>query len=165
MMHAKFDSGEVTSIDSSSSPRSPKWAVYYVQSPSHDSHDGDKSSSLHATPIYSSPTESPSYLSYGRHSLASSADLFSGSFRSSCSSFGRKGSRRKRSDKKWAQCDMIEEGRAFSDLYGEQDFHQHCHCLIALLGFAGLFTLFCLIIWGASRPYTAEVKVKVFDII
>ena len=33
--------------------------------------------------------------------------------------------------------------------------------LIALFSFFVLFTVFCLIIWGASRPFKAEITVKV----
>ncbi|KAK9268662.1 hypothetical protein L1049_000419 [Liquidambar formosana] len=126
-MHAKSDS-DVTSLDPSS-PRSPKRPVYYVQSPSRDSHDGDKSSTMHAaTPVYNSPMESPSHPSYGRHSRTSSASRFSGTFRSGS---GRKGNK-KRNDKGWPECDVIEEEGS----------------------------VFCLIIWGASRPYKAQISVK-----
>ncbi|KAG4972562.1 hypothetical protein JHK82_038233 [Glycine max] len=105
-LSAKSES-DITSLAPSSPSRSPKRPVYYVQSPSRDSHDGDKSSSMQATPISNSPMESPSHPSFGRHSRNSSASRFSGIFRSSS---GRKGSR-KRNDKGWPECDVIlEEG-------------------------------------------------------
>ncbi|XP_077219673.1 NDR1/HIN1-like protein 10 [Tasmannia lanceolata] len=154
MMHAKSDS-DVTSLAPSSPPRSPKRPVYYVQSPSRDSHDGDKSSSMQATPVYNSPMESPSHPSFGRHSRASSASRFSGTFRSSS---GRKGNR-KRNDKGWPECNVIEEEGAYDDLYGG-GLSRRCQVLLALLAFILLFTIFSLIIWGASRPYKAEVVVK-----
>lgn len=155
MMHAKSDS-DVTSLDPSS-PRSPKRPVYYVQSPSRDSHDGDKSSSMHTTPVYNSPMESPSHPSFGRHSRASSASRFSGTFRSSS---GRKG-HRKRNEKGWPECNVIEEEGSNDDL-GDKGCSRPCQVLLALLGFVLLFIVFSLIIWGASRRYKAEVVVKVW---
>lgn len=154
MLHAKSDS-DVTSL-APSSPRSPKRPVYYVQSPSRDSHDGDKSSSMQTTPIDNSPMESPSHPSFGRHSRASSASRFSGTFRSSS---GRKGSR-KRNEKGWRECNVIEEEGSYDDLDGDREFSRPCQVFLALLGFVLLFTVFSLIIWGASRPYKAEVIVK-----
>ncbi|KAF3792717.1 hypothetical protein EJ110_NYTH11038 [Nymphaea thermarum] len=71
-MHAKSDS-EVTSLAASSPTRSPpRRPVYYVQSPSRDSHDGEKTS-LQSTPVLS-PMGSPphSHSSLGRHSRESS---------------------------------------------------------------------------------------------
>ncbi|XP_068653494.1 uncharacterized protein [Aristolochia californica] len=155
MMHAKSDS-DVTSLAPSSPSRSPKRPVYFVQSPSRDSHDGDKSSSMQATPVYNSPMESPSHPSFGRHSRASSASRFSGTLRSSS---GQKGYR-KRNDKGWPECTVIEEEGSYDDLDGDKGFSRRCQVLLALMGFILLFTVFCLIIWGASRPYKAEVVVK-----
>ncbi|OIW15862.1 hypothetical protein TanjilG_04397 [Lupinus angustifolius] len=154
MMQSAKSESDITSLAASSPSRSPKRPVYYVQSPSRDSHDGDKLSSMQATPISNSPMESPSHPSFGRHSRNSSASRFSGIFRSSS---GRKGGR-KRNEKGWPECDVIlEEGS-----YGEFDkaYTRRCQALIALLTFVVLFTVFCLIIWGASRPYKTEVTVK-----
>ena len=153
-MHAKSDS-DVTSL-APSSPRSPKRPLYYVQSPSRDSHDGDKSST-HATPAFNSPMESPSHPSYTRHSRSSSASRFSGTFRSS---LGRKGSR-KRNDKGWPECNVIEEEGDYDDLNGDKGLTRRCQILMILLAFVFIFLLFCLIIWGASRPFKAEIKLKV----
>jgi hypothetical protein len=52
----------------------------------------------------------------------------------------------------------MEEGN-----YDDEDkaFTRRSQALIALLSFVFLFTVFCLIIWGASRPYKAEITVKV----
>ncbi|KAJ0989261.1 hypothetical protein J5N97_007617 [Dioscorea zingiberensis] len=152
MMHAKSDS-DVTSLAASSPPRSPKRPVYYVQSPSRDSHDGDKSSSMHATPVYNSPMESPSHPSYGRHSRASSASRFSGTF-------GRKGSRKRLNEKGWPECKVIEEEGAYDDLDDDRSLSRRCQVAIGIVGFILLFTVFCLIIWGAARPYKAEIVVK-----
>lgn len=154
-MHTKSDS-DVTSLAPSSPSRSPKRPAYYVQSPSRDSHDGDKSSSMHATPVYNSPMESPSHPSYGRHSRASSASRFSGAFRSSSS---RKG-QRKRNDKGWPECNVIQEEGAYDDLDDDKGLSRRCQIILALISFVLLFTVFCLIIWGASRPYEPDVIVK-----
>lgn len=155
-MHTKSDS-DVTSLAPSSPSRSPKRPAYYVQSPSRDSHDGDKSSSMHATPVYNSPMESPSHPSYGRHSRASSASRFSGAFRSSS---GRKANR-KRNDKGWPECNVIQEEGAYDDLDDDKGLSRRCQIILAFISFVLLFTVFCLIIWGASRPYKAGVIVKV----
>ncbi|OUZ99968.1 Late embryogenesis abundant protein [Macleaya cordata] len=154
MMHVKSDS-DVTSL-APSSPSSPKRPVYYVQSPSRDSHDGDKSSSMQATPVYNSPMESPSHPSFGRHSRASSASRFSGTFMSSS---GRK-LNRKRNDKGWPECNVIEEEGSYDEFDDDRGLSRRCQAFIALLGFVLLFTVFSLIIWGASRPYKAEIVVK-----
>jgi len=156
-MHTKSDS-DVTSLAPSSPPHSPKRQIYFVQSPSRDSHDGDKSSSMQATPVYNSPMESPSHpSSFGRHSRNSSASRFSGTFRSSS---GRKGNRKRVNDKGWPECNVILEEGAYDDLEDE-GLSRRCQILIGLLAFVLLFTTFCLIIWGASRPYKPDVVVKV----
>lgn len=152
MMNATSDS-DVTSLDPSS-PRSPKRHVYYVQSPSRDSHDGYKSSSMQHTPASNSPTESPSHPSYWRHSRASSSSRFSGTFRSA---FGWKASR-KRNDKGWPHCVVIEEEGNYNDFYGDP---RRCQALIAVFGFVAIFSVFCLILWGVGRSYKARVSVKV----
>ncbi|KAG2604406.1 hypothetical protein PVAP13_4NG060200 [Panicum virgatum] len=139
-MHAKSES-DVTSLAASSPPRSPKRAGgvgggnnYYVQSPSRESHDGGyKSSSMQATPVFNSPNESPSHPSYGRHSRSSSVSRFSGNLRK-----GAGGERKALNDKGWPECNII----------------------LGFLTFVLLFTVFCLIIWGAARPYEPEVIVK-----
>ncbi|KAK7261814.1 hypothetical protein RIF29_28135 [Crotalaria pallida] len=154
MMHSAKSESDITSLAPSSPSRSPKRPVYYVQSPSRDSHDGDKSSSMHATPISNSPMESPSHPSFGRHSRNSSASRFSGIFRSSS---GRKGGR-KRNEKGWPECDVIMEEGAYGEF--DKSFTRRCQALIALFTFVVLFTVFCLIIWGASRPYKTQVNVK-----
>lgn len=156
MLSAKSES-DVTSLAPSSPSGSPKRALYYVQSPSRDSQDGDKSSSMQATPISNSPMESPSHPSFGRHSRNSSASRFSGIFRASS---GRKGGSRRRNEKGWPECDVILEEGSY-DEFRELAFTRRLQALMALFGLVVLFTLFCLIIWGASRPYKAEITVKV----
>ncbi|XWS20282.1 hypothetical protein CRYUN_Cryun31cG0087600 [Craigia yunnanensis] len=151
MMLSTKSESDIASLAPSSPSRSPKRPVYYVQSPSRESHDGDKSSSLQPSPM-----ESPSHpSSVGRHSRNSSASRFSGIFRSSS---GRKGSR-KRNDKGWPECDVIMEEGSY-DEFEDKAFTRRFQALIALFTFVVLFTVFCLIIWGASRPYKAEITVK-----
>ncbi|GAY51155.1 hypothetical protein CUMW_132150 [Citrus unshiu] len=150
MMLSTKSESDITSLAPSSPSRSPKRPVYYVQSPSRDSQDGDKSSSLQPSPM-----ESPSHPSFGRHSRNSSASRFSGIFRSSS---GRKGTR-KRNDKGWPECNVIlEEGKY--DEFEDKGFVRRFQAFIALFSFVLLFTVFCLIIWGASRPFKAEITVK-----
>lgn len=151
-MHTKSDSDVTSSVDPSS-PRSPKRQLYYVQSPSRDSHDGDKSSSVQATtPAYNSPTESPSHPSYGRHSRDSSASRFSGNLKKE----------KKRNEKGWTECNVIEEEGGYGEYFYGKDkgLTRRCQILMGVFGFVVLFSLFCLIIWGASRPYKAEIAVK-----
>ncbi|XVF74576.1 hypothetical protein PTKIN_Ptkin13bG0120900 [Pterospermum kingtungense] len=151
MMLSTKSESDITSLAPSSPSRSPKRPAYYVQSPSRDSHDGDKSSSMQPSPM-----ESPSHpSSIGRHSRNSSASRFSGIFRSSS---GRKGSR-KRNDKGWPECNVIMEEGSY-DEYEDKAFTRRFQALIAVFTFVVLFTVFCLIIWGASRPYKAEITVK-----
>ncbi|KAK8608452.1 hypothetical protein V6N13_023875 [Hibiscus sabdariffa] len=155
MLSAKSES-DITSLAPSSPSRSPKRPVYYVQSPSRDSHDGDKSS----TTMQPSPMESPSHpSSVGRHSRNSSASRFSGIFRSSS---GRKGGR-KRNEKGWPECGVIMEEGSYDELE-DKAFTRRFQALMALLTFVVLFTVFCLIIWGASRPYKPEIVVKSFAV-
>lgn len=156
MLHTKSES-DITSLAPSSPSRSPKRPVYYVQSPSRDSQDGDKSASMQPTPSFNSPMESPSHPSFGRHSRNSSASRFSGIFRSSS---GRKNGR-KRNDKGWPECNVILEEGKYDEFDEEKGLTRRCQALLALLGFVVLFSIFCLIIWGAGRPYKAEITVRV----
>jgi len=155
MIHTKSES-DITSLAPSSPSRSPKRPQYYVQSPSRDSHDGDKSPSMQPTPNCNSPMESPSHPSFGRHSRNSSSSRFSGIFRSAS---GRKGGR-KRNDKGWPECNVILEEGKYDEFDDEKAFTRRCQGLLAFLSFVVLFTVFCLIIWGAARPYKAEFSVK-----
>ncbi|KAI3766635.1 hypothetical protein L2E82_16703 [Cichorium intybus] len=155
MLHTKSES-DITSLAPSSPSRSPKRPVYFVQSPSRDSQDGDKSSSIQATPNFRSPMESPSHPSMGRHSRNSSSSRFSGIFRSHS---GRK-VHRKRNDKGWPECNVIVEEGKYDEYDGEKRLTRRLQALMALLSFIVLFTVLCLIIWGAARPFKPEITVK-----
>lgn len=163
-MHAKTDS-EVTSLAPSSPTRSPRRPVYFVQSPSRDSHDGEKTTtSFHSTPVLS-PMGSPphSHSSVGRHSRESSSSRFSGSLKpgsrkiapNSAGGGGRKG------QKPWKECDVIEEEGLLEDDDGSRGLPRRCYFLAFILGFFVLFSLFSLILWGASRPQKPKITMKV----
>ncbi|MBA0876725.1 hypothetical protein Goshw_021769 [Gossypium schwendimanii] len=170
-MHAKTDS-EVTSLAPSSPTRSPRRPVYYVQSPSRDSHDGEKTTttSFHSTPILS-PTGSPphSHSSVGHHSRESSSSRFSGSLKpgsrkvspndgSSKSGHG-KGSSSSH-HKQWKDCDVIEEEGLLESEEREKSLPRRCYLLAFVVGFFVLFSMFSLILWGASRPQKPKITMK-----
>ncbi|GJZ95723.1 hypothetical protein Tco_0668057 [Tanacetum coccineum] len=146
MLHTKSES-DITSLAPSSPSRSPKRPVYYVQSPSRDSQRWVKIiHSIQATPNFRSPMESPSHPSLGRHSRNSSSSRFSGIFRSHS---GRK-VHRKRNDKGWPECNVIVEEGKYDEYEGEKRVTRRLQALMALLSFIVLFTILCLIIWGAA---------------
>nr|KYP61477.1 hypothetical protein KK1_015967 [Cajanus cajan] len=141
-MHAKTDSE-----DASSSTRSPRRAVYYVQSPSHD---GEKTTtSLHSTPVLS-PMGSPP------HSHSSSS-RFSASRKININN-----NRSHNHNKPWKDIDVIEE----EALLQIQTQHRHrsltrrYYFLAFLLAFFLLFSFFSLILWAASRPMKPTVLIK-----
>ena len=67
-------------------------------------------------------------------------------------------------DKGWPECNVILEEGSY-DEFGDKAFTRRFQALIAVFTFVVLFTVFCLIIWGASRPYKAEVTVRVSKLI
>lgn len=165
-MHAKTDS-EVTSIAPSSPTRSPRRPVYYVQSPSRDSHDGEKTAtSFHSTPVLTSPMDSPphSRSSVGRHSRESSSSRFSGSLKPGSRKITpndvSRGAHRK-GQKPWKECDVIEEEGLLEDEDRGKSLPRRCYVLAFILGFFVLFSMFALILWGASRPMKPRVTMKV----
>ncbi|KAM0940484.1 hypothetical protein DsansV1_C18g0150721 [Dioscorea sansibarensis] len=168
-MHAKTDS-EVTSIAPSSPTRSPRRPVYYVQSPSRDSHDGEKTTaSFHSTPVLS-PTGSPphSNSSVGHHSRESSSSRFSGSLKPGSrkvtpndAARTANGASRKGGGKHWKECAVIEEEGLLEDEDDDKGMiPRKCYFLAFLLGFFLLFSFFSLILWGASRSQKPEISLK-----
>ncbi|KAK8522256.1 hypothetical protein V6N12_055973 [Hibiscus sabdariffa] len=147
-MHAKTDS-EGTSIDASWPPRSPRRPVYYVQSPSN--HDVEKMS------YGSSPTASPTHHYYHcspiHHSRESSTSRFSASLKNP------------RGLSAWKHV-QIGRGDGDDDDDDEMDGRDGSRadkvrlylCLVFL--FFVLFSVFSLILWGASRSYKPEILVK-----
>ena len=160
----KTDS-EVSSLTQSSPARSPRRPVYYVQSPSRDSHDGEKTTnSFNSSPVRSpmgSPPHSHSNSSLGPHSRESSSTRFSGSLKP--------GSRKNNNNsqrkgwKPWKdQFDSIEEEGLLNDGDGNpHGFSRRCYFLAFLVGFFLLFSSFSLILWGASRPQKPTITMKV----
>nr|GMC51192.1 uncharacterized protein LOC109177855 [Ipomoea batatas] len=157
--HTKTDS-EVTSL----APSSPNRAVYYVQSPSRDSHDGEKTTnSFHSTPILS-PMGSP-----GRASRDSSSTRFSGSLKpgsQKSSSGSRSNSRRhhhhhhRKDEKQWKEFDAIEEEGLLDEGHSRKGIPRRCYFPAFVVGFFLLFGFFSLILWGASRNQKPVVTMK-----
>ncbi|KAL3603814.1 hypothetical protein D5086_004673 [Populus alba] len=163
-MHAKTDS-EVTSLAPSSPTRSPRRPVYYVQSPSRDSHDGEKTTtSFHSTPVLS-PMGSPphSHSSVGRHSRESSSTRFSGSLKPGSRKISPNDASRGgqgKGQKQWKECDVIEEEGLLEDEERRKGLPRRCYFLAFVLGFFILFSLFSLILWGASKPQKPKITMK-----
>ncbi|XP_021898672.1 uncharacterized protein LOC110815276 [Carica papaya] len=162
-MHAKTDS-EVTSLAPSSPTRSPRRPVYYVQSPSRDSHDGEKTAtSFHSTPVLS-PMGSPphSHSSVGRHSRESSSSRFSGSLKPGSRKInpndGSRGDRK--GQKQWKECAVIEEEGLLEEEGRRKGLPRRCYILAFFLGFFVLFSFFSLILWGASKPQKPKITMK-----
>lgn len=160
---AKTDS-EVSSLSQSSPARSPRRAVYYVQSPSRESsHDGEKTTnSFHSSPVLSpmgSPPHSHSNSSLGPHSRESSSTRFSRSRKHSNNGSHRKGW------KPWKSHDdefgAIEEEGLLDDENGSHGFPRRCYFPVFVLGFFALFSVFSLILWGASKPQKPTITMKV----
>ncbi|KAK3029462.1 hypothetical protein RJ639_037747 [Escallonia herrerae] len=165
-MHAKTDS-EVTSLAPSSPTRSPRRPVYYVQSPSRDSHDGEKTTtSFHSTPALS-PMGSPphSNSSVGRHSRESSSSRFSGSLKPgsrkvSPNDAGSGGRQNRKGQKGWKEIGVIEEEGLLEDEESRRGLSRRCYFLIFVLVFFVLFSVFSLILWGASKPHKPKIAMK-----
>lgn len=162
---AKTDS-EASSLSHSSPPRSPRRSsergpVYYVQSPSRDSHDGEKTTnSFHSSPM-GSPPHSHSNSSLGRHSRESASTRFSGSRSSKHHSRSNSGPQRK-GWRPWKdQFDSIEEEGLLDDDNDGHGLSRRCYFLAFIFGFFALFTLFSLILWGASRAQKPIITMKV----
>ncbi|KAL1198698.1 hypothetical protein V5N11_002962 [Cardamine amara subsp. amara] len=142
-MHNKTDS-EVTSLAASSPTRSPRRPAYYVQSPSRDSHDGEKTAtSFHSTPVLTSPMGSPPH----SHSSSSRFSKINGSKRK-----GHAG------EKPFA---MIEEEGLLDDGDREEKgLPRRCYVLAFIVGFSLLFAFFSLILYGAAKPQKPKISVK-----
>lgn len=159
-MLAKTDS-EVSSLSHSSPARSPRRAVYYVQSPSRDSHDGEKTTnSFQSSPLQSplgSPPHSHSNSSLGRHSRESASTRFSGSRKSSSSN------NRKATWRPWKDNFHAIEEEGLLDAHDNAQnggFPRRCYFLAFVVGFVILFSAFSLILWGASRPQKPAIALK-----
>ncbi|MCO5592906.1 hypothetical protein L7F22_046910 [Adiantum nelumboides] len=162
--HTKSDS-EVTSL-APSSPRSPRSRpLYFVQSPSRESHDGDSKLSFHSTPILS-PIGSPlhpaafSTSSRSRDSTQSlaSASRKSGSRKVLPQPHGHHSSSRNKHNKGWAANNVIEEE--------DPDFDQPSKTpqiytiLLVLLSCIVFLIVFILLFWLICRPSHPELSLK-----
>ncbi|XP_019152678.1 PREDICTED: uncharacterized protein LOC109149390 [Ipomoea nil] len=163
-MHAKTDS-EDTSL-APSSPDHNRRPVYYVQSPSRDSHDGEKTTmSFHSTPVLS-PTGSPPHSSVGHHSRESSSTRFSGSLKPGSRKItpndagSGAGGHSRKGQKPWKECDVIEEEGLLEEDRSRKTLPRRCYVLFFVLGFFVLFSFFALILWGASRPQKPKISMK-----
>ncbi|XP_015884283.3 uncharacterized protein LOC107419955 [Ziziphus jujuba] len=164
-MHAKTDS-EVTSLAASSPTRSPpRRPVYYVQSPSRDSHDGEKTTtSFHSTPVLS-PMGSPphSHSSVGRHSRESSSSRFSGSLKPGSRKISPNDPSRNghgKTQKQWKECAVIEEEGLLEVEERRKSLPRRCYFLAFVVGFFILFSFFALILWGASKPMKPKITLQ-----
>uniref|UniRef100_A0A0V0I559 Putative ovule protein n=1 Tax=Solanum chacoense TaxID=4108 RepID=A0A0V0I559_SOLCH len=165
-MHTKTDS-EDTSL-APSSPDNTRPTAYYVQSPSRDSHDGEKTTtSFHSTPVIS-PMGSPphSHSSVGRHSRDSSSSRFSGSLKPGSrkilpdAAAGVGGRHHRKGQKPWKECDVIEEEGLLEDDRSSKSLPRRCYVLAFVVGFFILFSFFALILWGASRPQKPKITMR-----
>ncbi|CAL5376941.1 unnamed protein product [Camellia sinensis] len=145
-MHVKSDS-EVTSIDASSPPRSPRRPMYYVQSPSQ--HDVEKMS------YGSSPFASPHHYHCSpiHHSRESSTSRFSASLKNPAAW--------KRLQRRHHDGDE-DDGGGSDDDDDEGDGGQvmRFYVVCFVLSFVALFTIFSLILLAASSPYKPKIFVK-----
>ncbi|KAK9287480.1 hypothetical protein L1049_015901 [Liquidambar formosana] len=147
-MHAKSDS-EVTSLDASSPPRSPRRPLYYVQSPSQ--HDVEKMS------YGSSPIGSPHHYHCSpiHHSRESSTSRFSASL---------KNAHHHKHSAPWKKMhrvvDVDDDDEEDGDGDGGGSAHKVRLYLCFVVGFVALFTVFSLILWGASKTYRPKIFVK-----
>ncbi|KAK1300043.1 hypothetical protein QJS10_CPB13g01262 [Acorus calamus] len=169
MHHSKTDS-EVTSLAPSSPTRSPPprhhhRPVYYVQSPSRDSHDGEKTTitaTSVTTPAALSPMASPphSHSSLGRHSRESSASRFSGSLKPTHKKGGGGGGGGG-GLKPWKErAAVIEEEGLLEEEEERRGLPRRCYYLAFVVGFFVLFSFFSLILWGASRSQRPQISMK-----
>ncbi|XP_010555197.1 PREDICTED: uncharacterized protein LOC104824744 [Tarenaya hassleriana] len=151
-MHAKTDS-EGTSIEAASSwapPRTAARPLYYVQSPSN--HDVEKMSFGSGCSPMASPAHPHFYhCSPIHHSRESSTSRFSDSLKPH-PLFPYKSLRLR-----LHAGDLSDDGDSDSDGDGSRNLRLY---LCLFVSFLVLFTLFSLILWGASKSYPPKVIVK-----
>ncbi|CAL9146707.1 unnamed protein product [Musa hybrid cultivar] len=162
-MHAKTDS-EVTSLAASSPPRSPpRRPIYYVMSPTHSHHDVDRvslgGSSPGASPLhphYHHPHHHRYASSPIHHSRESSTTRLSASLKYTSSSW-----RKLHNHTEGHHPDgAASSGCSDSDVEDDGPIPVRCYVAWFVLGFSLLFTLFSLILWGASKSYKPDIFVK-----
>ncbi|KAH7850257.1 hypothetical protein Vadar_029924 [Vaccinium darrowii] len=139
-------------IQASSNSKEP-----YVTSPSpsRDSNgsDGSMPSSITTTPTYTSPMDSPLH-----SSVSPSVGSCSGPFRP----WKQQHHRYRKVDKPyWPEFTPIKEEGEERDYEDDVSRNEGFgRCLFWILASVLSLTMFCLVVWGASRPYTPRVSVK-----
>ncbi|KAI3852248.1 hypothetical protein MKX03_028400 [Papaver bracteatum] len=155
-MHVKSDS-EGTSIDASTPPRSPRRPLYYVQSPSQ--HDVEKMS--YGSSPMGSPTNHHYHCSPIHHSRESSTTRFSASLNKNL-----------RNPPTWKKINTIhddgdedEDDDDFNGGHKDSGDVKRFYIVCFVFSFIVLFTVFSLILWGASRAYPPQITITeiVFD--
>ncbi|KAK9164645.1 hypothetical protein Syun_005547 [Stephania yunnanensis] len=154
-MHRKSDS-EATSLDASTPPRSPRRPLYFVQSPSQ--HDAEKMSygwspmgtphHYHCSPIH-----------HSRES--SSTSRFSASLKLVKSHNNGNNNDNAAPWKKLGRRDVDEEDE--EDDEDDDDGSAspaRVYVLCFVVWFVVLFSLFSLILWGASKPYKPKITME-----
>ncbi|XP_052192166.1 uncharacterized protein LOC127801264 [Diospyros lotus] len=145
-MHAKSDS-EVTSLDASSPPRSPRRPLYYVQSPSQ--HDVEKMSYYGSSPFASPPH--PYHCSPIHHSRESSTSRLSASLKNPAAW--------KRLHRRHPRAGDDDSDDDDNDSRGSGGHAMRFYAACFVLAFVVLFTIFSLILWAASAPYKPKIFV------
>ncbi|XP_057769162.1 uncharacterized protein LOC130989228 isoform X2 [Salvia miltiorrhiza] len=158
-MHVKSDS-EVTSLDASSPPRSPRRPLYYVQSPSHSQQHDLEKMSYGSSPFASPPHHYHYHCSPIHHSRESSTSRFSASLKNPRHSSGAGGWRRmhRKYDEVGAEAEGEEEGEGEDEREDGAQVRFYVACF--LLSFVVLFSIFSLILWAASFAYKPTIIVK-----
>ncbi|KAH7446799.1 hypothetical protein KP509_01G076700 [Ceratopteris richardii] len=158
--HTKSDS-EVTSL-APSSPRSPRSRpLYFVQSPSRESHDGDSKLSFHSTPVLS-PIGSP--LHPGAFSTSSRSRESSQSLAPPGRKSGRKilpqphGASRSKHTKGWAANNVIEEEGPDFDQPAKNPLIYTI--LLVIFSCIVILIVFILLFWLICRPSHPELSLK-----
>nr|DAD39165.1 TPA_asm: hypothetical protein HUJ06_013488 [Nelumbo nucifera] len=106
-----------------------------------------------------------SHSSVGRHSRESSSSQFSGSLKPGSRKITpndrSRGGPHRKGQKSWKECSVIEEEGLLEDETAERSLPRRCYYLAFVLGFILLFSLFSLILWGASQPQKPTITMKV----
>ncbi|KAH0449255.1 hypothetical protein IEQ34_023055 [Dendrobium chrysotoxum] len=152
-MHRQSDS-DLTSLAASSPPRSPRRPVYYVMSPSNL--DNEKLSifglSPAGSPVHQHYNQHPTHHRYAsspiHHSRESSTTRFSASLRNGY----------------WRKVPQEIHGGDQEDVEKEEEEEERWgfrfYVVMFVVGFFLLFSLFSIILWGASKAYEPKITIK-----
>ncbi|KAL9242356.1 hypothetical protein vseg_016365 [Gypsophila vaccaria] len=174
MTHIKSDSDIASMATSSprSSPKVPHQAVYYVQSPSRDSHEEDKSSTSASasatrvtTPVgFRSPSDAVSLLSL--LSRVSGSHGFRRKGRRERDSRGRLLSRSRHVEGLEGVEEAVEEEEE-KDIYVNwwrneegEELSRSCKVIRCMLFLGLLFFVGCFVVWCVSKPFVAQIHLK-----